>query len=165
MRFAIIFSCVFLASCASHPQAPVIDRAPGTSATTPAPTKKTDITPIVPVTKPGIPEKDWRPKVHIVKKGDTLHSIGLEYGHDYKEIAQKNNIPPPYVIHIGQQLQLPEAEIAGTPEEQGAADNGVVITPLKTDGGVVSPIPGAAPPKEAVATGGPPLITGPKALR
>ena len=43
-------------------------------------------------------DKDWRPDLYTVKKGDTLYSIGLEHGFDYKEIAQLNQIEPPYII-------------------------------------------------------------------
>ena len=45
---------------------------------------------------------DWRPDTHTVKKGDTLFSIGLEYGYDYKDIAHINDIEAPYVIKVGQ---------------------------------------------------------------
>ena len=43
---------------------------------------------------------------YIVKKGDTLYSIAWNYGHDYREIAQWNNINSPYVIYPGQKLNL-----------------------------------------------------------
>ncbi len=52
------------------------------------------------------PAQDWRPDLYIVKKGDTLYSIGLEHGFDYREIAQDNQIEAPYVIKIGQGLKL-----------------------------------------------------------
>jgi lipoprotein NlpD len=195
MRFsAVVFICLLqaalLAACATSQQAPVIDRAPGSAAAK---------IPAASAAKNGIAEKDWRPAVHTVKKGDTLHSIGLEYGYDYKEVAQKNNIAPPYIIHIGQQLRLPvEAKTdaasgatigpANSPsmEEKGASDNGVVITPLKTEPGVIGSgavqpgtaqpgtaqpgtvqpgtvQPGATQPK--TAAGGPTLLSEPKALR
>ncbi len=51
-------------------------------------------------------EKDWRPQVHIVQKGDTLYSIAFNYGFDYHELAELNGIQDPGVIQIGQQIRL-----------------------------------------------------------
>ena len=58
------------------------------------------------MTKNNVNGKDWRPDTYTVKKGDTLYSIGLEFGYDYKEIAQNNNINAPYNIRVGQQLKI-----------------------------------------------------------
>ena len=63
---------------------------------------------------------DWRPQMVNVKKGDTLYGIALEYGFDYKELAEWNGIAAPYIIRIGQQLRL-------TPAQADA----VAVTPLK----------------------------------
>jgi len=43
---------------------------------------------------------------HKVESGDSLYSIGFYYGHDYRDIAEWNNIPAPYVIHKGQWLRV-----------------------------------------------------------
>ena len=43
---------------------------------------------------------------YIIKKGDTLYSVGLRAGHGYKRLAKWNNIPPPYKIYQGQTLKL-----------------------------------------------------------
>jgi len=43
---------------------------------------------------------------HKVESGDSLYSIGFYYGHDYRDIAEWNNIPEPYVIHKGQWLRV-----------------------------------------------------------
>ena len=45
-------------------------------------------------------------KFYIVKKGDTLYSIGYRSGHGYKRLADWNEIPPPYRLEIGQRIQL-----------------------------------------------------------
>ena len=58
-----------------------------------------------PTTKP-YREGDWRPEYHIVKKGDTLYSIALDYGQDYRELAAWNNLEDPGVIKIDQRLRL-----------------------------------------------------------
>lgn len=45
-------------------------------------------------------------KYYIVKKGDTLYSIAFSSGKDFIELARLNNIPAPYFIYPGQQLNL-----------------------------------------------------------
>ena len=51
-------------------------------------------------------EKDWRPQVYKVQKGDTLYSIAFNFGFDYHELAELNNIPNPAVIQAGQEIRL-----------------------------------------------------------
>lgn len=63
---------------------------------------------------------DWRPQMYSVKKGDTLYGIALEYGFDYKELAEWNGITTPYIIRIGQQLRLTSLQ-----------GDTVTVTPLK----------------------------------
>ena len=58
-----------------------------------------------PTTKP-YREGDWRPEYHLVKKGDTLYSIALDYGQDYRELAAWNNLEDPGLIKIDQRLRL-----------------------------------------------------------
>ena len=41
-----------------------------------------------------------------VVKGDTLYSIAFRYGLDYRDLAKKNGIEPPYNIAVGQILAL-----------------------------------------------------------
>lgn len=79
-------------------------------------------------------EGDWRPQTHTVQKGDTLYAIALEYGHDYKELAELNGISAPYVIRIGQQLRVsPQTQAQQAPV---SPESGVVTSALKP---VVSP--------------------------
>lgn len=142
---------LLLVGCATSRPAPVIERAPQTKKVEPAKKPATAQS-----AQPA--EKDWRPEVYTVKKGDTLHSIGLEYGYDYKEIAQANNIQPPYVIHIGEQLKIKSAEakpVTTVTDNKGTNDANVVITPL---GGEPSVTP-------QPMTGETPLLKEPKALR
>lgn len=146
-----------LISCASTQQAPVIDRMPGKTAPKSA------------------GDKDWRPDLYTVKRGDTLYSIGLEHGYDYKEIAQANNIKPPYIIHVGQLLNLKQAKaIAATPAQTPPAviteSSDVVITPLDMGGSVESGVldgspVDATPATSAVLSTEPPLLNEPRALR
>ncbi len=57
-------------------------------------------------------DSDWRPRVYVVQKGDTLYSIAFNHGLDYHEIAQLNNIQNPAMIHIGREIRLFPASAA-----------------------------------------------------
>lgn len=46
------------------------------------------------------------PDVYRVVKGDTLYSIAFRYGLDFRDLAKKNNIKPPYNITVGQLIRL-----------------------------------------------------------
>jgi len=80
-------------------------------------------------------EGDWRPEYHTVKKGDTLYSIALDYGQDYRELAAWNGLENPGVIKIDQSLRLFPPEATATPP--GAA-------PAATSAADVSAAPAAA---------------------
>lgn len=99
---------------------------------------------------------DARPQIYTVQKGDTLYGISLEYGLDYKEIAEWNTIGPPYTIRIGQQLRMrPPA-----PPEQAAQ---VVVTPLKSPAMAEGSLPAGA---ASLPSGDAALLkTEPKALK
>ena len=44
--------------------------------------------------------------MHSVRKGESLYSISFHYGQDYKQVAEWNNIDPPYIIHPGQLIRV-----------------------------------------------------------
>lgn len=44
-------------------------------------------------------------KPYVVVKGDTLYSIAFRLGIDFRELAVRNGIKPPYLIKVGQTLQ------------------------------------------------------------
>ena len=46
---------------------------------------------------------------HLVRPGETLYRIALNYGTSVDAIAGANGIPYPYVIQVGQQLVIPAA--------------------------------------------------------
>jgi lipoprotein NlpD len=119
-----IFSVLLIltAGCMTGRPAPVTDRLPPQ---TKAP----------PVKKPAprvaqVPDQP-RPAFYTVKTGDTLYSIALEFGLDYRELAAWNNVEPSR-IRVGQQLRL-------TPP------GSVVASPLRTPSGAVEtkPLTGA----------------------
>ena len=161
--FVVVLFILLLAACESNPPAPVIERTPQASKPKPpAPSKPIDAKTAV--------SKDWRPDSHIVKKGDTLFSISLEYGIYYKDIATANNIAPPYPIKIGQKLDLSSFKtkaavtIDSAKTDAGKGDDGVVVTPMK-----VEPVTtGTATKPSTTANGGSavtPVLAEPKATR
>ena len=86
---------VLLAGCAtSQKPAPVVDRkqpARAAPASKPAPAQAAEGT-------------------YIVKKGDTLYSIALENGADYREVAAWNRLSDPTKINVGQVLRVTPPE-------------------------------------------------------
>ncbi|MDZ7683770.1 MAG: peptidoglycan DD-metalloendopeptidase family protein [Gammaproteobacteria bacterium] len=72
----------------------------------------------------GAGESASHPGVHIVRRGDTLYSIAFRYGLDYKELARRNRIEPPYTIYIDQRIRLggaPREARDGPPDERTTA--------------------------------------------
>ena len=164
----------FLAACESNPPAPVIDRLPQASKPK---------SPAVPsagskdnAAIKTVNGKDWRPSSYIVKKGDTLFSIGLEHGYDYKEIAAANNLIEPYTIHVGQKLNLASLQAktadslgaSGTNQAaQSSTEAGVVITPIKSDSAPIesTPIESNTTEVKPVQTAVTPILSEPKSTR
>lgn len=57
----------------------------------------------IPVNAPGpVPQFS-----HVVKPGETLFLISLQYGVAWPSIAEANNISSPYIIYVGQTLVIP----------------------------------------------------------
>jgi len=52
---------------------------------------------------------------YVVARGDTLYSIAFRHGMDYRALAARNGIAPPYVIYPGQVLRIDVAAAPGTP--------------------------------------------------
>jgi lipoprotein NlpD len=102
MRLILALLLPVIGGCASHAPAPVEDRG-GASATA----KPKLAVPAVLVAT------DSRTGYHTVKKGETLYSIALDSGQDYKDVAAWNNLDNPNLIRIGQQLRV-------TPPDNGA---------------------------------------------
>jgi lipoprotein NlpD len=51
-------------------------------------------------------------ELYTVKRGDTLYSIALEHGMDYRDLAELNRLDKPTRLRIGQQLKLKQAATA-----------------------------------------------------
>jgi lipoprotein NlpD len=92
-RLLAAIAVLVLAGCAARGPAPIVERAPPP---TPAPP---------PVAAPPVaeaPKPVEKPlPTHTVKRGDTLVSIALQYGLDYRELAAWNNITNLNVLAVG----------------------------------------------------------------
>ena len=74
------------------------------------------------------PVVDTRPETYTVKRGDTLFSIALDQGHDYKDLVAWNDLDNPNRLRPGQQLRLkPPAGVQETP---------VTVNPVTSSGQV-----------------------------
>ena len=60
----------------------------------------------IPVNTPG-PAPQFS---HVVKQGETLFLISLQYGVAWPAIAEANNLASPYVIYVGQTLEIPGSQ-------------------------------------------------------
>lgn len=99
-RLIVVLLLPIIGGCATNSRAPVEDRSSGSVAArivVPAASVATDS----------------RVEYHTVKKGETLYSIALDKGLDYKDVAAWNNLDDPTRLRIGQQLRI-------TPPENGS---------------------------------------------
>ncbi|WP_411753393.1 murein hydrolase activator NlpD [Serratia sp. (in: enterobacteria)] len=67
---------------------------------------------------------------YTVKRGDTLFYIAWITGNDFRDLAQRNNIPQPYSLEVGQTLQLGSGSANGG--GMLADGNGTVSKPPST---------------------------------
>jgi lipoprotein NlpD len=120
VRISMPAIALALAACTARTPAPVIDR------TTPVPTR----TAPPPAKAPDKPV-ETASRTHIVKKGETLVGIALQYGLDYRDLASWNGIPNPNLLSVGQVLML-QAQAVSSP-----IPGSPVTTPLV---GATSPV-------------------------
>lgn len=90
---------------------------------------------------------------YLVKRGDTLYSIALEHGADYREMAQWNTLDDPTKLRVGQLLRVKPPE-----ERAGAAQVGAARLP-----GRIEARPIESTPQPGRGDGG--IKTEPKAER
>ena len=162
---ASLLVAVLVVGCAGpRPSAPVIDRLPaggsapvndrlpaGSSATRPGPAKPVAAAPR---------SADMQEEGYTVKRGDTLYSIALDHGQDYREVAQWNNIDNPNMIRIDQVLRM-------RPPGEAAAPGGVQVRPMAGAGSVEARALGTpgSPPAQAAASAVPKPAAGVSAIK
>jgi len=94
---ALVLAASFgLASCVAQKPAPVVDRSARAASQ---------------ASRPGAhaPQPATQPAAegfYAVRRGDTLYSIALEHGADYRELAQWNSLDDPAKIRVGQLLRV-----------------------------------------------------------
>jgi lipoprotein NlpD len=169
LRFGVLtLSAALVAGCVASRPAPVSDRTPPAKQAT-APRESAAPKPPAQAVSP--PKREF----YTVKPGDTLYSIALEHGLDYRELALWNGLDNPGALRVGQQLRVtaPPSNVAAAP-----LPGGVVAAPLKTPSGAIEAKPlgptGSvppsvpAPPAGAVPPAAPPsgaILTEPKGVR
>jgi lipoprotein NlpD len=129
---------VLLAGCAARQAAPVLDRAgpPSRPAPVVSPPAQTPV-------KGG--------ETYTVKRGDTLYSIALDNGVDYRELADWNGITDPGQIKEGQVLRMrvPESAAQVSPVRiPGSIEARPLIVPAPDDGMKSEPKAGKLPYSE-----------------
>jgi lipoprotein NlpD len=138
-RSAFICGCigmVLIAGCMTRSPAPVSDRTVQPKAATKA----------SPAARPAPGPADARPAFYTVRSGDTLYSIALDHGLDYRELAAWNGITNPGAIRAGQQLRMTAPQAVAT-----------TTAPFKTAPGVEGrPIAGTPGPGTGSASPGAP---------
>jgi lipoprotein NlpD len=145
-KTALLGLVILMAGCAARGPAPVAERR-GTDAPRPA--------------VAAAPTRAPQAGEYVVKRGDTLFSIALEHGIDYRELARWNSIDDPSRIRPGQTLRIvaPEGQPAA-PSETAA----IAIGTARGAGMVESrPLDRSAPPAAAPTESG--MKTSPKAVR
>ena len=141
MKLATAVLAVLVAGCAARGPAPVDERRPA-----PAGQRKPPAMQAAPV-----------PGSYVVKRGDTLYSIALEHGADFRELAQWNRLDDPSKIRIGQELRMT------TPEDRGGAQVGAARLAGEVEARPLGSSAGGPVPAAVAAEGG--MKTSPRALR
>jgi lipoprotein NlpD len=139
--------------CVTKPPrpAPVIERGSAATVGKAAPGKPTTL--------------ETRPEFYTVKKGDTLHSIALDQGIDYRDLAAWNGITDPNRIAVDRQLRL---RPPGAPGEAATVAPLATVPPaegqpLMPDSAGKTGVPGVPIPAEATPSAA--LVKTPKAQR
>jgi lipoprotein NlpD len=117
--------------CVSRAPAPVDDRSAPRAAAKPA--------------APPAPTPD----TYVVKRGDTLYSIALDQGVDWRELAAWNQLGDAAKLQVGQVLRV-------RPPQAPAAAEGVVVSPIDAGQPIVTRPLGAETPPGGAAVPAPP---------
>jgi lipoprotein NlpD len=154
MKAAAAILVVVLAGCAASRPAPVEDRSRSRAPVAAKPLARAGVSAAPAAPAVAVPEGSY-----LVKKGDTLYSIALENGADYRDVAQWNRLEDPSKIQIGQVLRV-------TPPEQKLVEVGkpkiigrVEARPLGDAPAKPAPAPAPAP---AAAAKAPPVAADPR---
>ena len=157
MRIAIAAAAVVLAASGCMTQkarAPVDDRRPTAAAPKPLAVEPA----LAPVAPP--------PSTYTVKPGETLYSIALALGIDYRDLARWNNLDDPTKIKVGQALRVVPSEADSSAVQIGAARGPGALEARPLEGAAAPQAPQApAAQPQPLGKGDAAMKTSPKALR
>jgi len=132
---AIAMLALGAASCSTYRGPAPVEQRAARGAKAPAP--KPPPSAAVQAPKPGAADG-----YYTVKQGDTLYSIALDNGADYREVAQWNALDDPTKLRIGQVLRVK------APDSRPESRPGVVVSSAKGAGRVESRAIDSAPQAE-----------------
>jgi lipoprotein NlpD len=139
-RIAVSTSVLLLAACATQQTrvpAPIVEHT------------QSGVSQTAPVAASSRPTSEYAGKTYTVKPGDTLYSIALENGLDYKEIAAWNQLADVNLIKVGQVLRLSDGSAPAASDAPG-----IEVHTLKPGGGT-----------QAAASAGVQTVSYPKAIK
>jgi lipoprotein NlpD len=161
-RFLIFKLCLLvtcLSACSSPTrQAPIEDRTPlGRPAAASAPASAGASNAPVVSNAPAVtvtPQSD-KPGFHTVKTGETLYSIALAYGQDFRQVAAWNQLADADVIKVGQVLRV------AAPDNMAVTAAAVQTAPVKAPAIVESrPLGTSTTPASTASSNAPaPIVT------
>ena len=126
---ALLVVVALAAGCAPQRRAaPVEDRRPpprAQAAESPPPVQHA-----IPAAPPAAPAPAAPEGFYAVKRGDTLYSIALEHGHDYRELAQWNALDDPTRLSVGQLLRVTPPAQPAVMVGAGRPDSRIESRPL-----------------------------------
>ncbi|MCK2113430.1 peptidoglycan DD-metalloendopeptidase family protein [Pseudomonas sp. CAH-1] len=99
---------------------------------------------------------------YVVKPGDTLFSIAFRYGWDYKELAARNGIAPPYTIRPGQAIRFSSGSGSSTTVVSGPSSSSRTTVTRRP---VTAPVSSSKPATPAGTVSAPVVATVPAAER
>ena len=114
--FQLVLPGVLAACSTTHHPAPVVDRTTGAK---PAEVSKS----------PQVPKQADSRGYYMVRRGDTLIQIALDFGQNYRDLVAWNNLANPNDIKVDQVLRVLPPE-GGVQTGSVAASSGVEIRPL-----------------------------------
>jgi murein DD-endopeptidase MepM/ murein hydrolase activator NlpD len=68
---------------------------------------------------------------YIVQKNDTLYSIAWAFDVDYRALAKRNNLKPPYFLRLGQRLYIVSSKITKLAKSSSVVRSNAKVPPIK----------------------------------
>jgi lipoprotein NlpD len=152
---------VLLAGCTttSLREAPIVERSERRTGA-----QSASSTAIAPATAAGMP-REARDGGYVVQRGDTLYSIALAFGQDYRDLARWNGLDDPSRLQVGQTLRVQppldggsDVAVAAVPVAPVAAAEVRPLDAPAVQPSVPSAVPSAAPSAPAAASSTPPVV-------